>query len=117
MKILQFTPSCPPTQLPPLSRRMVMVVLIVPVVVGVVVGRMMVIGGPIVGLVPGRRGIEVPTHVRAQVVVVEAGHGLDLRRVRRLNVLLEVGVVVEGHPALFTHHILGLEVHFVDVLT
>jgi len=37
--------------------------------------------------------------------------------VRCLNVLLEVGVVVECHSALFAHDILGLEVHLVDVLT
>ena len=31
--------------------------------------------------------------------------------------LFEVGIVVEGHPALFAHDILGLEVDLVDVLT
>ena len=37
--------------------------------------------------------------------------------VRRLNVLLEIGVVVECHATLFTHDILGLEMHLVNVLT
>ena len=33
-----------------------------------------------------------------------------------LQVLLQVGVVVEGHPALVAHDVLRLQVHFVDVL-
>ena len=33
-----------------------------------------------------------------------------------LQVLLQVGVVVEGHPALVAHDVLGLQVDFVDVL-
>jgi len=52
-----------------------------------------------------------------EVVVVEALYGLGLWHVSCLNVLLEVGIVVECHPTLFTHDILGLEVHLVDVLT
>ena len=36
--------------------------------------------------------------------------------VRRLQVLLQVGVVVEGHPALVAHDVLGLQVNLVDVL-
>ena len=36
--------------------------------------------------------------------------------VRRLQVLLQVGVVVEGHSTLVTHDVLRLEVDFVDVL-
>ena len=36
--------------------------------------------------------------------------------VRGLQVLLEVGVVVEGHSALVTHDVLCLQVDFVDVL-
>ena len=93
-----------------------MVVLVVPVVVGVIVGGVVVIGGPVVGLVARRRGIEVPAGLRAQIVVVEALDGLALG-VRRLNVLLEIGVVVECHATLFTHDILGLEMHLVNVLT
>ena len=31
--------------------------------------------------------------------------------VRGFDVLLEVGVVVECHPALVTHHVLGLQVN------
>ena len=93
-----------------------MVVLVVPVVVSVIVGGVVVIGGPVVGLVARRRGIEVPAGLRAQIVVVEALDGLALG-VRRLNVLLEIGVVVECHATLFTHDILGLEMHLVNVLT
>ena len=93
-----------------------MVVLVVPVVVGVIVGGVVVIGRPVVGLVARRRGIEVPAGLRAQIVVVEALDGLALG-VRRLNVLLEIGVVVECHATLFTHDILGLEMHLVNVLT
>ena len=33
-----------------------------------------------------------------------------------LQVLLQVGVVVEGHPALVAHDVLRLQMHFVDVL-
>ena len=33
-----------------------------------------------------------------------------------LQVLLQVGVVVEGHPALVAHDVLGLQVDLVDVL-
>ena len=36
--------------------------------------------------------------------------------VRCLQVLLQVGVVVKGHPALVAHNVLGLQVDFVDVL-
>ena len=36
--------------------------------------------------------------------------------VRCLQVLLQVGVVVKGHPALVAHDVLGLQVDFVDVL-
>ena len=36
--------------------------------------------------------------------------------VRRLQVLLKVGVVVEGHPALVAHDVLRLQMDFVDVL-
>ena len=93
-----------------------MVVRVVPVVVSVIVGGVVVIGGPVVGLVARRRGIEVPAGLRAQIVVVEALDGLALG-VRRLNVLLEIGVVVECHATLFTHDILGLEMHLVNVLT
>ena len=93
-----------------------MVVLVVPVVVSVIVGGVVVIGGPVVGLVARRGGIEVPAGLRAQIVVVEALDGLALG-VRRLNVLLEIGVVVECHATLFTHDILGLEMHLVNVLT
>ena len=84
--------------------------------VSVIVGGVVVIGGPVVGLVARRRGIEVPAGLRAQIVVVEALDGLALG-VRRLNVLLEIGVVVECHATLFTHDILGLEMHLVNVLT
>ena len=46
--------------------------------------------------------------------------GLDCHqpaaRVRGLQVLLKVGVVVEGHPALVAHDVLGLQVNLVDVL-
>ena len=33
-----------------------------------------------------------------------------------LQVLLQVGVVVEGHPALVAHDVLRLQMHLVDVL-
>ena len=36
--------------------------------------------------------------------------------VRCLQVLLQVGVVVKGHPALVAHDVLGLQVDLVDVL-
>ena len=36
--------------------------------------------------------------------------------VRGLQVLLKVGVVVEGHPALVAHDVLRLQMDFVDVL-
>jgi hypothetical protein len=93
------------------------VVLVVPVMMRVVIGRVVVIGGPVVGLVARRCSIEVPAGIRSQVVVVQALDGLALGCVGGLNMLLEVGIVVEGHPTLFTHDILGLEVYLVDVLT
>ena len=34
-----------------------------------------------------------------------------------LYVLLEVTVVIEGHPTLVAHDVFGLEMNFVNVLT
>ena len=42
---------------------------------------------------------------------------LVLYSVSGLYVFLEVTVVIESHPTLVTHYVLGLEMNFVDVLT
>ena len=42
---------------------------------------------------------------------------LMLDSVSGLYVLLEVAVMIEGHPAFVTHYIFGLEMNFVNVLT
>ena len=68
----------------------------------------------VVGGLVARRVVQV-VHVPRQVVVVQRLDGLVLG-VRALNVLLQVGVVVERHPALVAHHVLRLEVHLVNVL-
>ena len=51
-----------------------------------------------------------------QVVVVQRLDGFVVG-VCGLNVLLQVGVVVEGHATLVAHHVLRLQVDLVDVLT
>ena len=76
---------------------------------------MRVIGGPIVGLIAGRVLGSVTVKL-CQVVVVNCLDGFMLS-VGGLYVFPEIGVVIECHATLFTHHILGLEMNFVNMLT